>query len=369
MKKQSTKTLAGRSLLLGKTLALAALLSLAGCAKEDTPTPDTGLELAPAGVFVLNEGNFEYGNGTLSFYDPLSKQVENEVFFQANDMRLGDGVQSMSVHNGVGWVVVTNSRVVFAIDLDTAREKGRITGLTAPRYMHFVSDRKAYITQLYDNRIFVVDPQTYQVTGHIDCSAIMDDMATGSTEQMVQDGRYLYVTCWSYQNCMLKIDTQTDQIVDQLEIGVQPASLAMDKNHKLWTMTDGGYDGNPIGYEAPSICRIDPETFTVEQRFTLALGDYPSELQLDGDGDTLYWINKDIWRMGVDAVALPAQPFIDGGATWFYGLTIDPVGGEIYAADAVDYQQQGLVYHYSATGEPIDEFYVGIIPGAFCWKR
>ena len=52
----------------------------------------------------------------------------------------------------------------------------------------------------------------------------------------------------------------------------------------------------------------------------------------------------------------------------YYGLTVDPSSGEVYVADAIDYQQQGKIYRYSASGEEIDEFYVGIIPGAFCWK-
>ena len=29
----------------------------------------------------------------------------------------------------------------------------------------------------------------------------------------------------------------------QLTVGIQPASLAMDRNNKLWTVTDGGYEG------------------------------------------------------------------------------------------------------------------------------
>ena len=49
-------------------------------------------------------------------------------------------------------------------------------------------------------------------------------------------------------------------------------------------------------------------------------------------------------------------------------IPIDPNSGEVYIADAIDYQQAGRVYRYSALGEKIEEFYVGVIPGAFCWK-
>lgn len=31
-------------------------------------------------------------------------------------------------------------------------------------------------------------------------------------------------------------------------------------------------------------------------------------------------------------------------------------------ADAIDYQQQGMIYRYTEDGELVDEFYVGIIP-------
>ena len=45
------------------------------------------------GLFICNEGNFQYGNGTLSYYDPKTKTVQNEVFYRANAMKLGDVVQ------------------------------------------------------------------------------------------------------------------------------------------------------------------------------------------------------------------------------------------------------------------------------------
>ena len=71
---------------------------------------------------------------------------------------------------------------------------------------------------------------------------------------------------------------------------------------------------------------------------------------------------------GVAGEQLPVRPFLEYRETKYYGLTVDPANGDVYVADAVDYQQQGVVYRYTAKGEPVDEFHVGVAPGAFCWK-
>lgn len=322
--------------------------------------------VSESGLFITNEGNFQYGNASLSYYDPEARHVENEVFHRANAMHLGDVAQSMTIYDNKGWVVVNNSHVIFAIDLTSFKEVGRITNLTSPRYIHFISPEKAYVTQLWDNRIFIINPRRFEITGHIECPNMT--MESGSTEQMVQQGRYLYVNCWSYQNRILKIDTESDRVVDELEVGVQPTSLALDKHSKLWTLTDGGFAGSPYGYEAPTLCRIDLDRFEVERTFLFSVGDDPSEIVINAAGDTLYWINDDVWEMDVTADELPTHPFLFSRNTKYYGLTVSPTNGDIYVADAIDYQQQGIIYRYSKGGELLDQFYVGIIPGAFCWR-
>ena len=329
------------------------------------------------GVFITNEGNFTYGGASLSYYQPQTNHLENEVFYRANAMKLGDVAQSMVVRNGVGWVVVNNSHVVFAIDVETMREVGRITDLPSPRYICFASDDKAYISQIDSDRIIIVNPKTFEITGEIVCP-MSTPYRTGSTEQMVIVGDYLFVTCWSYQKRILKIDTRTDEVVDYVDIGVQPKSIVADKNGKLWVVSDGGYEGNVIGYEAAALFCIDPTTLTVERRFELGLNSSgnatrtASRLKINDEGDTLYWIDGGVWRMAIDAEHLPVEPFIapivGASRSLYYALGVAPDTEEIYVGDALDYQQRSVIYRYSAEGKLLDTFTAGVIAGDFCWK-
>ena len=123
-------------------------LSLASCMEWDYGDVVEDFNATGSGLFITNEGNFQYGNATLSYYDPATNQVQNEVFFRANGMKLGDVAQSMSIYDNKGWIVVNNSHVIFAIDLNTFKEVGRIEDLTSPRYIHFLSDEKAYASSL-----------------------------------------------------------------------------------------------------------------------------------------------------------------------------------------------------------------------------
>lgn len=328
--------------------------------------PEENLRLPGNGLFIINEGNFQYGNATLSYYNHADNSVENEVFQRANAMKLGDVAQSMTVYNGLGWIVVNNSHAIFAVDIETGREKGRIVNLTSPRYIHFVSPEKAYVTQIWDNRIVIVNPRTYSVSGYITVPGM--NMQTGSTEQMAAAGDYLFVSCWSYQNRILKIDTRTDRIVAELTVGIQPSNLVVDHNDRLWALCDGGYENSPYGHEPPSLYRIDTERFEVEKVWHFNPGDETGDLCINGDGSRIYWINDDVYTMSVDSSVLPDTPLVSSRSTRYYALTVSPYDNNLYVADAVDYQQLGAIYRYTPTGALVDSFYAGVNPGAFCWK-
>ena len=353
-----------KSILTAVLVTAAAVLT--SCMKYG-PSEEEEFNMDPSGegLFIINEGNYMYGNASLSYYDPAARKVENEVFFRANGFKLGDVAQSMTMADGIGWLVVNNSGVIFGIDPVTFKEKRRMTGFTSPRYFHMLSPTKAYVTQIWDPRVFVVNPATCETTGYVTTDM---DYESGSTEMMVAWDRYIITNCWSFQNRILKIDTATDAVVQSLVVGIQPESMAMDCNGKLWVLTDGGFKDSEYGYEAARLLRIDPDSFRIEQSFSFPQDAVASKLTVSAEGDELYWLDAVVWKMAVDASHLPVRPFISREGTVFYGLTINPVNGEIYVSDAIDYVQSGVVLRYSPEGELIDTFTVGINPGNFCWR-
>lgn len=352
-------------------LPLAVLLAVCpACSSndEDEPLPDEGPQATKATLFVVNQGNFQYGNSSLTVYDPETDLASQEVFYKANGFKLGDLAQSMTIApDGSGWVVVNNSNVIFAIDTDTYKEKGRITsGIISPRFIHFVSKSKAYVTQMYDNRIAIVDPEKYAVTGYIEVPGM--DVSTGSTEMMVQVDDFVYVNCWSYNNTIIRVNTRTDKVEGSVTTPIQPKAMTLDADNNIWAVTDGGYYGSPYGYENPTLLKVNTKTFAIDLSLQMELGANITSIVTNGDRTRLYWISNDVYTMPVTSTTLPAEPIISANGNWLQGLTVDPVKGDIYVADALDYVQAGQLLRYSPEGEFITTVPTGVIPGSFCWK-
>lgn len=348
---------------------------LAACSDSEGGVPEEVFSHQGRGVYVLNEGNHNSGNSTLSYYDPEQKTIENGVFQRANDRKLGDTGQSMTLLDSTLFIAVENSGIVWGIDPRTSRVKGSLTtGQTEhminPRYIHIVNDTKAYITDLYAPYITIFNPTTFTYTGSIPTGQAVT-YGYSSTEQMVGWKHRVFTNCWSYSNKILVIDTQRDEVTDSILLDSwQPKGMQIDARGKLWVITDGGYNTEHEGFgdNIPHLYRIDAETLVIEQDQALDADEAGVALAISNDRQTLYLINNDIYRMNVTESHLPVRPFIeapignDGKRHKLYGLNVDPTNGDLYVADAVDYSQAGTMYRYKADGTLIDKFRVGINP-------
>lgn len=334
------------------------IISLLSCKKDDLGPQcincsEDNIESETADVLILNEGNFGWGNGSISYYQPQTQVVSNNVCQQANNnVPLGDVVQSAYQFNNKIYVVANNSSKVEIINSSNFSSVATISGFNSPRYFLPLSLTKAYVTDLYSNSIQVVDLTSNTITGSISTN--------GWTEQLLLHGDTVY-SCDMTNNNLLIINPTNNSLIDSVKLGVEPNSIVKDKNDKLWIMCGGGFQEDNA-----KLIRFNPQNRTIEATFIFSnINQSPSSLVMDNKKEHLYFLNSNVYRMDISATSLPSSVLINNNSNTFYGLGVDPVNEEIYVADAIDYVQSGIVFRYSANGSLIHQFNVGIIPGNF----
>jgi YVTN family beta-propeller protein len=330
--------------------------SMLSCRRDEPPVAPIGnITIGEGGVYITNEGNFMFGNASVSYYDPENNSVVEDLFQSVNSTSLGDICQSMTFFNSKIYIVVNNSGKVKIVNASNFEEQGEISGLTSPRYFLPVSNNKAYVTDLYSNSVSVVDLNSNSISGNIPCA--------GATEELVLSYGNAFVTN-SAKEFVYVINTSTDQITDSILVSRGGNSIAEDKNGKLWVLCGG----NSSLLIPPSLYRIHPVSKTVELSYSFPQNDSPWRLTMNGGNDTLYFLNNGIYKMSIEDINLPAAPFISEGTMNFYGLGIDPLTGIIYVSDAIDYVQRGMILRYQPNGILINSFLAGIIPGDFYFE-
>src|SRR3990167_357372 len=75
---------------------------------EDIPKPDLKFN-SGQGVYITCEGNFQFGNAKISFYDITGDTVIEDIYQPANNSSLGDVCQSMYFFNNKIYIIINNS--------------------------------------------------------------------------------------------------------------------------------------------------------------------------------------------------------------------------------------------------------------------
>ena len=350
-------------------LAMALCHTLFSACKSDKPSPrpENPPVLLPEGssnVLVVNEGNFQFENASLTFVNGKTAECTSDAFKVSNGRKLGDVAQSAVVWNGRMYVVVNNSQKIEVLDAQSFRSIATVSGFISPRYILPISYSKAYVSDLYANNISVLNLNTYTVEKKIPCS--------GWTERMLYHLGKVYVNNY-WQPYLYVIDPASDTKTDSIYIGKGAQSMVVDKWDRI-VVACGGYKTSKSDTR---LVYVNPYSKKVEK--TIETGtNFPSNVLVNNSRDTLYFLltaigggtekysSVGVCKMAVDANDVTA-PFITGNARNLYALGLDGKTNRLYVSDAVDNNQVGKVYMYSPSGQELGKFDAGINPGNFCF--
>ncbi len=340
-------------------LYLLPLLILAiGCDKNPSGT-ESAKTVRSVGAFIINEGNFGKGNGSLSFYSYQDETVQNNIFKSVNNRDLGDTPNSMTLCKDYGFIVVNNSNKIEIINLKDWKSVKTLVldGGPSPRNLAVVSDHKAYVTNLYANNVIIIDLDSLKVTGKT--------IAVGNNpdEIVVVGGKAFVVnTGFGYGNTVSVIDVATDQVVKTIKVGDNPTSLMVDDDQEVNVLCTGQWpswtDTTQKGTNG-SLFVIDAANMTVVD--SLGITGHPMDITYAGNDVGFFILNGTVVKFSTETNKILNAQFISG---FFYGVEADPVDQKLFVLDAKDYQSNGELRIYDMEGNLQKQFTVGIIPGA-----
>ena len=343
-------------------LAFTTMLIFAACNK-DVDTIKNGT--FSKGIFIVNEGPFQSGTGTITFYNPDSNLVKQDIFEAVNGRPLGNIAQSMTIYNGKGYIVVNNAGTVEVVDLATFKSEATITHLVNPSQFLVIDDAKAYVSD-WVGHVAVVDRASNTVSKTIPAG-------TGP-DAMTKSGNYVYVANTgglSIDSSITVIDFTTDKVVKTIKVGDAPEGIVADGNGRIWVLCKGaGYTGWSQPGDTPGkLLRIDPNTLTIDYTYTFTSSDvHPEKLVINKQKSVLYFLyNYGVYRFNM-TLANASPELINSRS--FYSLGYENKTGYLYASDVKNYSTNGIVLRIKADdGSVVDSIPAGIIPRGFAFSE
>ena len=335
------------------------------CKKDKPNAANTSIPKdSSSRVLIVCEGSLGNGNASLSVYQPSTDSLFNEVYKNANAQALGDVFQSVSKINNQYFLCINNSDKIVVLDAANWKQKA-VINIPKPRYMLDIGNNKAYVGSLFNNKIYVVNTQTFSVEKEI-------IMPYQNTEGMILKDGVAYACCWDTAcNKLYEINTNTHKFQDSILLaGNAPQSILIDKENQLWVM-----GGNVYKNKIAHLNRIDLTTKKSSQSFLFSKNVEAIKPVFNSNADSLYFLevnynggtqNNGVFRMFIKDKNLPTTAFINCQANqYFWALGINPNNGQIFIGDPKGFVQKSTVHIYNQQAQSQRQFNVGLGVGSF----
>ncbi|MFT4023460.1 MAG: hypothetical protein QM664_06725 [Flavihumibacter sp.] len=336
----------------------AMVMLMAGCSKDDdpvTPVPVT------AGLYVLNEGNWDGNNTTLTYYDLTTKQASTDFYQSVNGSKLGDTGNDILIYGSKLYIVMNVSSNVEVAEAATAKSISKVQMMDgsekrSPRYATPYKN-KVLITS-YDGTVAVLDTASLSIDKYITVGSNPEQMAVvGDKLYVANSGGLNFVTKDSTVSVIdLTSFTETKKIV----VGTSPTRLAVGDG-KLFVLCAGNYVD--IAPKITSVS-VSSDEVTGSREFNGgALRFYNGKLFVStGYGAA----SPGVTVLKTTDLSNDTEQFISDGTsvTTPYGLDIDDETGDVFVTDAKDYVSSGEVFCFDKTGKKKYSFMVtpGVSP-------
>ena len=316
------------------------------------------------GVFIVNEGGFN-STGSVTFFDRTSAEVEQSILKLNPTNFAGTFAQSLAFKDEKGYLVLSGDNKIAVVDANTFESLGTIAdaAIVAPRYVEVINN-KAYISVAgpYDENFSLVN--SYVLVYDLDAGTVVKKIDTDEgTENLLFNGNYLFASNYNFgaSNTLAVINPADNSLVKQIVLSGGPSGMVTDANGKLWVICSDFISGK--------LYRINPSTLTIEATITLSSAPEIDLAITPDKQNIIYAIGKSIYKLPITSATATAQPlFVASDVTAFYTFNVDPDNGDIWIGDALDYSSPGKAYIYNAAGSAKSSVPAGISVGQFVFK-
>jgi hypothetical protein len=314
-------------------------------------------------IWVLNEGVWQMGNGSITAYNTSTNERESDIYSSANNGRqLGDTPNDIVLYGAKVYVVVSTSNRIDVLDSKTGVSIQQISVTTSspksePRQAAY-HNGKVYVC-CFDGSVVKIDTASLAIEATVKAGRNPDGICVSNNKLYVSNSGGLDWETGNYDTTVSVFDLSTFTKIKDIPVKMNPGQMKADKNGNIYVVSIGNYVD-----VSPCLQRINTTTDVVENVFDIAI------TRFDIYDNQLYFYESDYFSGNTSYQVLDLLQnritntnFISGNTIQTpNGVSINPISGDIYIFDALDYTSTGDVYCFDRNGNKKFQFEAGVSP-------
>ena len=351
-------------------IAFGLIGALASCKKDKTDATIDLPSAQRAGIYILNQGQFPSGAGTLTYYDYTSKTLSADIFASTNSRSLGTTANDAKIYGAKMYITVDGSGTVEVVNSKTAQSIKTLSFLSGTTSLHPRSvafyKTNAFVS-IYNGTVAVIDTASLTVSKYITVGRNPEQMAVSNGKLYVANSGGLSYP--NVDNTVSVIDLSTLTVVKTITVGDNPYAVSADNYGNVYVNAYGVYNSTtPSLSTNQSLAIINSATDVVSSKTDFGPGPFSIS------GDNGYYLSTNYATTPAVTQVLTynfktntsgTTNFITDGTnfTAAYALAVDELTGEIFVTDAKNYTANGTLYAFDKTGKKEYSLTVGVAPG------